>query len=260
MRKYTRIFSYAVRDQVIYLPAFLMRNVFFLVIVLIFWSLWRVVFAERAVIAGLGMAQTLWYLTFTETIELSKSRALFQVQEEVKDGTLAVTLTRPCSYVLFHFSRAMGESVVKILPILLEGFIIGTLLVGPLPGYLRSLPMGLVLILLGLAVTNLWMLLIGLLSFWVEEVSPFYWIVQKLVFIIGGLFLPIDFFPGWLAGIARALPFAFSAYWPAYTMVSGSAEAFLTGLGGALAYIAALGGLVALLYSLGRKRVHAQGG
>jgi ABC-2 type transport system permease protein len=260
MRKYLRIFSYAARDQVIYLPAFLVRNVFFVVIVFIFWSLWKVIFAGRSVLAGLSIVQMLWYLTFTETIEISKSRVLSQVQEEVKDGTLAVTLGRPYSYPLFHLSRAMGESIVKIVPMLLVGLLLGTLFVGPLPGYFRALPLGIVLIVAGLVVTNLWMLLIGLLAFWTEEVSPFYWIVQKLVFIVGGLFLPIDLFPGWLAGIARVLPFAFSAYWPAYTMVSGSTSAFFTGLVGALAYIVALGAVVALVFSLGRKRVHAQGG
>jgi arginine exporter protein ArgO len=43
-------------------------------------------------------------------------------------------------------------------------------------------------------------------------------------------------------------------------MVSGSTSAFFTGLVGALAYIVALGAVVALVFSLGRKRVHAQGG
>ena len=260
MRKYARIFSYAARDQLMYMPAFLVRNIFFMVILFIFWSLWKVVFSGREALAGLSLAQTLWYLTFTETIELSKSRVLFQVQEEVKDGTLAVTLSRPYSYTLFHLSRAMGESVVKIFPILVEGLILATFLVGPLPGYARALPFGLILIVAGLAVTNLWMLAIGLLAFWTEEVSPFYWILQKLVFILGGLFLPIDMFPGWLAGIARWLPFAFSAYWPAYTMVNFSPRTFMTGLAGALAYIVALGGLVGLLFRMGKKRVHAQGG
>jgi ABC-2 type transport system permease protein len=260
MKKYLRIFRYAARDQLMYLPTFLIRNLFFVVIVFTFWSLWKVIFAGRGALAGLTITQTLWYLTFTETIELSKSRVLFQVQEEVKDGTLTVTLSRPYSYPLFHLSRAMGESVVRIVPILLEGTILCTLMVGPLASLLPTLPQGLLLIVMGVAVTNLWMLLIGLLAFWLEEVTPFYWIVQKLIFILGGLFLPIDLFPGWLAGIARVLPFAFSAYWPAYTIVSGSGAAFITGFVGASLYIIVLVGAVLFLFSLGRKRVHAPGG
>ncbi len=259
-RRYRRVFWFAARDQFIYLPSFLVRNLFFVVIVFTFWSLWRVVFAGRAALAGLTMAQTLWYLTFTETIELSKSRVLYQVQEEVKDGTLSVTLCKPFSYPLFQLARAMGESVVKIVPLLLEGLVLGLIFVGPLPGYLGSLPFGLVLIVIGILITNLWLLLIGLVSFWTEETAPFAWIVQKLVFILGGMFLPINLFPGWLAGVARWLPFAFSAYWPAYAMVSGNRGAFLIGLAGGAAYAVALGALVALAFTSGRRRIHAQGG
>ena len=259
-RKYARIFSFAARDQAVYLPAFLVRNLFFVVIVFVFWSLWRAVYSGRDALGGLSLVQMIWYLTFTETIELSKSRVLYQVQEEVKDGTLAVTLTRPYSYLLSHLSRAMGESLVKLCPLLVEGGLLAALMVGPLPGYLRALPMGLVLIAAGSLVTNLWLLTIGLLAFWTEEVAPFYWIIQKFIFIVGGMFIPINLFPSWLAGVAKALPFAFSAYWPAYTMVSHSSRAFLTGLCGALLYIAALGGLASLLFALGRRRVQAQGG
>ncbi len=232
MRKYIRIFGYAARDQLAYMPAFLARNVFFVVIIFTFYSLWRAIFADRDSLAGLTLAQTVWYLTFTETMEMSKTRLMDNIQQEVKDGTLAVNLSRPYSYVLFHLSRGMGESCVKMLPILAEGFLFAVIFVGPLPGYFRALPFGLLLITLGILITNLWLLAIGLVSFWSEEVTPLYWIVQKLVFILGGLFLPLDLLPSGLATAAKFMPFAFSAYWPAYTMVNFSVGSFLTGLGG----------------------------
>jgi len=260
MRKYFRILRYAARDQVAYLPAFLARNLFFVIILFIFSSLWKVIYAGQSLIAGFSVVQALWYLTFTETVELSKSRLLTRIQGEVKDGSLAVTMTRPYSYPLSHFFHAMGESMVRLLPILAVGFLFATLFVGPLPGYFKALPFGLILLLCGMALDTLWLLCIGLLAFWSEEVSPYYWIIQKLIFILGGLFIPIDMFPDWLSGIARTLPFAFSAYWPAYTMVSFSWRAFFTGLAGAACYIGALSAVAALLFGLGKRRVHAQGG
>ena len=260
MRKYARIAVFAARDALAYLPAFLARNVFFVVILFVFWSLWRVVFASRPAVAGLTLVQTLWYLTFTEAMELSRPRVAGMVQEEVRDGTLAVTLTRPWSYPAFHFWRSFGEGAVRALPVLAVGFCLATVFVGPLPGYLRALPFGLLLILLGLAVGILWTLAIGLLAFWLEEVSPVFWIVQKAIFILGGLFLPIDFFPPGLAAVARWLPFAFSAYWPAITMVNFGWRTFFTGLAGAVVWLAVLACIVALLFTAGRRRVHAQGG
>lgn len=260
MRKYARIAAFAARDALAYLPAFLARNVFFVVIIFVFWSLWRVIFAGRPAVAGLSLVQTLWYLTFTEAMELSRPRVAGMIQEEVRDGTLAVTLTRPWSYPAFHFWRSFGEGAVRVVPVLVVGFALAALFVGPLPGYLRALPFGLLLILLGLAVGILWMLAIGLLAFWLEEVSPIFWIVQKGIFILGGMFLPIDFFPPGLAAVAKWLPFAFSAYWPAMTMVSFSSRTFLTGLAGGVGWLAALAALVSLLFAAGRRRVHAQGG
>ena len=260
MRKYLLIFRLAARDQLIYLPSFLVKNLFFVVLVFVFWSLWRVVFAGRGVIAGMTLVQTLWYLTFTEAVELSKSRAMFLVQQEVKDGTVAINLSRPYSYVLFHFFRCMGESFVKTIPILLEGFVLAVLFVGPLPGYAGALPFGFLLILLGVALTNLWLLAVGLLAFWTEEVAPFYWVIQKLVFILGGLFLPIDIFPAGVAAVAKYLPFAFCAYWPASTIVNFRPRTFLTGLGGAVVYLVVIGGLAALAYHRGRRKVGVQGG
>jgi ABC-2 type transport system permease protein len=260
VRKYLRVFAFAARDQLVYMPAFLFRNFFFVVILFTFFSLWRVVFAGRAALSGFTMIQMLWYLTFTETIELSKSRSLFAIQEEVKDGTLAVTLSRPYSYVLYNLARSLGESYVKMFPMLAVGFALAMLFVGPLPGYFTALPFGMILIALGLLLTNLWLIVINLLSFWSEETLPYYWIVQKLIFILGGLFIPVDLFPDWLSGTARFLPFAFSAYWPAVTMVDFSTEKLLTGLAGAVFYAVVLGGLAAFLYARGRRRVCAQGG
>jgi ABC-2 type transport system permease protein len=260
VKKYARIAAFAARDALAYMPAFLARNVFFVVIIFVFWSLWKVIFASRPAVAGLTLVQTLWYLTFTEAMELSRPRVAGLIQEEVRDGTLAVTLTRPWSYPAYHFWRSFGEGAVRVVPVLVVGFGLAALFVGPLPGYLRALPFGLVLIMLGLAVGILWTLAIGLLAFWLEEVSPVFWIVQKAIFILGGLFLPIDFFPPGLAAVARWLPFSFSAYWPAITMVNFRWSTFFTGLTGATVWLAVLAGTVALLFAAGRRRVHAQGG
>ncbi len=260
MRKYGVIFRMAARDQLAYLPSFVFRNLFFVVVLFIFHSLWRVVFGEQPTVAGFSMRQALWYLTFTEAIELSQSRIFRPISNEVKDGTVAYALVRPYSYGVYWLVRGLGESVVKLAPILVVGFLFATLFVGPLPGYVAALPAGLVVMLLGLAQGLLLQTVIGLLAFWFEEVSPFFWILQKLVFVLGGMFFPIDFFPEWIQAFAKLSPFAFSAYWPATTMVAFSAERFFTTLAGQLAYIGLFAAVAVAVYSGAVRRVHAHGG
>ena len=218
------------------------------------------IFKDQGAIAGLTMVQTLWYLTFTETIELSKARIFDQIQQDVKEGSIAYALCRPYSYNGFQLSRAMGEGVLRILPLMVEGALICLLLVGPLEGYWRALPFGVILIAGGILLHTAWGLVIGLLAFWTEEVTPFYWILQKLVFIAGGLFFPLDFYPAWLQNALKALPFAYAAYWPAITMVRFSGEVFLQALGGQLIYTALLLGAARLIFRGAIRKIHIQGG
>lgn len=260
LRKYTTIFAFASRDQLIYLPAFLARNLFFVIVMFIFYSLWRVVYHGTHAIAGFTMVQTLWYLTFTEAIEMSQTRIFGQISQEVKDGTVAYALSRPYAYPLYWVCRAMGENVVKIVPLVAEGLLLATVMVGPLPGYLRALPFGLITLLGGVLIGTVLQTIIGLLAFWFEEVMPFFWILQKLVFVIGGLFIPIDFFPGWFQGIARATPFAFAAYWPASTWVDFSWHRLAITAAGQLGYLAVFGVLAALLFRAAVRRLYVQGG
>ena len=258
IRKYSSIFSYSFKNRFVYLPSFMFRNVFFVIILFVFSNLWRVVFGTRELIAGLSLAQTLWYLAFTETIELGKVKIYFEIQSEVKDGTLAYTLNRPYSYLLYMYAKGLGASLPQMLSLTLIGCAFSYIFSGPITGFNPAA--ALVVLVGGVGCTLGWMLLIGVLSFWFEEVTPFYWLFQKLIFIIGGMFIPIDFFPTWLQGISRYSPFAFSAYWPAMVAVNYSNARFLQAVVGQSVYIAALLGLCALLYRKGIRQLSVQGG
>ena len=62
--------------------------------------------------------------------------------------------------------------------------------------------------------------IIGLLAFVTEDTFSFRLIYPKLVFILGGLMLPLDFLPDWLQPIARVLPFNLTTYAPAKLFVA----------------------------------------
>ena len=75
--------------------------------------------------------------------------------------------------------------------------------------------------------------LIGLAAFVSEDVSAYDWIYQKLLFILGGMLIPVDFFPAWLQKVAQALPFQYAMYGPARLFVEPEAGQFLQAGGGA---------------------------
>ena len=48
---------------------------------------------------------------------------------------------------------------------------------------------------------------IGLLAFWLDDVAPVYWVWQKLMFVLGGLMMPIELYPAFIQRAAAFTPF-----------------------------------------------------
>lgn len=260
MNKYLFILKTECKNQLAYIPSYIIKNLFFIVLMLIFYTLWSVVYGSDGFTSNITLVQMIWYLSFTESIELSKSRVFWDVQGEVKGGAIAYTLSRPYSYNLFHLSRAMGTSLIKLIPIFILGFLVSMVLVGPLPGYIKALPFGLILIVLGIVLTNLWNIIVALISFWVEDAFPFIIALQKMIFVIGGMFFPIEFLPSWAQGWAKVLPFTFSAYWPAKVFIDFDFNTFTYVVLGQLFWIGVLIIIATLIFRSAVRRLHVQGG
>jgi ABC-type uncharacterized transport system permease subunit len=54
--------------------------------------------------------------------------------------------------------------------------------------------------------------LIGVLAFWIEDINPIYWLIDKAVMILGGSYLPIALFPPLMYKIALFSPFGASQF------------------------------------------------
>ena len=104
---------------------------------------------------------------------------------------------------------------------------------GRLPGDLHLLGALLPLVLLSCILTLQFGMLIGLCAFWLQDCGPIYWIWQKLTFVLGGLMVPLELYPGWLRELALWTPFSAAIHGPASLI-------FATGLGSALGVAARL--------------------
>lgn len=259
-RGYISILLISMKNQLVYTASFLFNNLFFVLIMFVFFSLWKAIFSESSVMSGLSLNQTIWYLTFSETIVLSASTLWQEISTDVKDGTLAYSMLRPYNYPIFKLFQGLGETIVKLIPLLAVGFILALLLVGPLDGYFYSIGPAFVLIVLGQVSIILSYISIGLISFWMEEVSPIFWIWQKALFIFGGMFLPLDFFPDWSQPILKRLPFAYGIYWPSRMVVEFNWDIWTTTLIWQLVWITISISFVLFVFSRARKQVQLQGG
>ena len=260
--KYTAITLTNIQNQLAYVWDTLNRSFFIVVIMFIFVQLWTAVYnAEgNSHIAGLTLANTIWYLLIAETMELGKARLDNAISAEVKDGSIAYTLLRPYNYLMYHFFNGLGESAVRMCLVFGLGLPVVVAYVGwPAVNWV-SLPAVAVVMLGAIAIDFCVSGLIGLLAFVTEDTTSFRLIYQKLVFVMGGLMLPLEFLPDWLERIARLLPFNLTTYAPAKLFVAFSWAEFQSFVLLQLAWLAVLGTFLALQYRWAVRHLAVNGG
>ncbi len=260
-QKYWAIFKTQLLNSLAYPGDLASRSLTIVMFMWVFIQLWRATYRAtgQEVIAGLTLRETLWYLMLAETIVLSKPRLSSTIAEAVKDGSVAYLLNKPYNFLLYQLSIGLGDSVMSLVFNALAGGLIVWLMAGPPPD-----PQGWPLVLI--AVTAAWLIdfcivaMIGLAAFVTEDINAFEWIYQKIVFILGGLLIPLDFFPAWLRTIALSMPFAYTLYGPARLFVEPDLARFVTLLLMQGFWLAVLGLLLTLLYRRGVTWLTINGG
>jgi len=260
--RYGFVLRTSARQQWAYRAEIVARAIQMVLFMGVFMALWSTAFAVsgQGELAGYTLVEMVWYLAMTETITLSSSRVFLEISEAVKAGDVAYTLARPVSYPFFQVANSLGNSAPRFLLNLLAATVVVGLGMRQTAGSPAGLAAFLATAALALLLDALIAVLIGLLAFWLEEVSPAFWIYQKLLFTIGGLFLPLEMFPEWLQRVASWLPFQFISYVPARAFVHFELKAVLQAVAGQAFYIAALSALVVLVWRQARRRLVVHGG
>jgi ABC-2 type transport system permease protein len=257
--KYWFVIKVSLTAQLSYFWDLAGRSLFFVLILLIFHQLWGATLEDAA--SDLSRNQLIWYLAAAEVIMLStpSGRGL-NVDEDIKSGNIAYLLNRPCSYPLFMFGRYWGEALASLLVNAIIGSLTALALVGAPSLNPAALPALLILLILAVSLKFFLSLIISLTAFWVEESGPFHWIYGKLLFTIGGLFIPLEFFPGWLQQVSKALPFHLILYAPARMLVDWDPNRFFSILGNQALWLAAAAILAQLVFQRGVKKLNVHGG
>jgi len=261
IKKYWAIFKIQVINSLAYPGAVVWRSLMICLFLWVFTFLWRVAYSNAGTdtLVGLTLRDTLWYLMLAETIELSRPRFARQIAQSVKDGSIAYLLCKPYDFLLYQMSVNAGDTVFRLLLTIFFGSALVWGMIGP-PPEIFGWPLALIALSVGWLINFCLTALIGLAAFVTEDVAPFEWIYQKFIFILGGMMIPIDFYPQWLQKLSRAMPFSYIMYGPARMLVTPDLKRFFSLLGGQLAWFAGLGLVVFFVYRRGLQRLAINGG
>lgn len=188
-------------------PGELYARVAFLVVILgVFSALWGAVGASAGG-AGTGDRATMvWYLAMTEWVLMSAPLLHFDIEADVRRGDVAYQIARPVSYLGSHIARGVGALTMRG-PVLLAAACVTGLVFAGWPRHPAAIAFVVLVGVAAIAVMSIWYAALGVLAFWLGDIAPVYWIWQKLTFVLGGLLLPLSFYPKIVITIATFTPF-----------------------------------------------------
>lgn len=260
--KYGEVARTTIRSQWAYIWNQLLSNLFLVVILFVFAQLWKVTYAAQGtdLIDGYRLPEMLWYLVATEALITSLPRIQTVLEQEVRNGDLAIRLNKPYSYLAFHYAAFFGEGLLRFLTSLLVGGSTIYLLVGGFPYRWEATPLLLLLFITTQALNFCFSAAIGLAAFWVEDVTGLYLLLDRVKWMLGGMLLPLEVYPEAIRRVAEALPFRHMVGGPARLFVKFAwPEAGQLLLAQSL-WLALFALACGLIYHLGVRRVDLNGG
>lgn len=134
-------------------------------------------------------------------------------REDIRTGNIEMYLLRPIGYIWQKVLVQIGNGLISflfagILSILIDYFLVGMPVLNSSNAF-WFLCIFLVFILSQILTCFIY-ILCGLSAFWLENSEPIYFIVSKLIMILGGAWVPVAFFPKLFQTFAQFSPFGAS--------------------------------------------------
>jgi ABC-2 type transport system permease protein len=236
----------------------LVRIIFYALILLAVGTLWRAAAsAHGGSVAGYDGRALWWYIAGAEAAFTPlPARMIEEIGDEIGGGDVAIGLLRPVSYVGFRAASELGGGLVRLVGIVAVGLTFGLLTIGQPPstnGLLLFVPCAILALGCSVAAQHAF----GAAAFWLNDAKSTWFLYSKLVFLLGGVLLPLEVLPGPMRDAARALPFAAIAYAPGRSL-SGHPSISLVGL--QLGWLVALSAGAWYAFRRGQNKLQIAGG
>ena len=125
-----------------------------------------------------------------------------QITDDIKSGSIAYTLNKPYSYVIYIIVKNFGEISIKFLLYVILAIITGFIFIGPIDFNILNLPFIIIVFLLSFIINAVIRVIISMLSFYIEDSTPFHWLYDKVIIVLG-IICPIEIFPKVLEPILK---------------------------------------------------------
>lgn len=262
MKKYLNIFKTTVINELQYVSDIVLGFLSFLIKIFIFLQLWNYLYDDpSSLIAGINKDQMIWYVIMTEMIWYgTRNKTLVsQITNDIKSGGIAYTLNKPYSYVIYIITKHFGEISIKFILYMILAIVTGFIFVGPIDFNVISLPFIIIVFLLSFIINAVIRIIISMLSFYIEDSTPFHWLYDKVIIVLGIIF-PIEIFPKVLQPILKFTPIYVITYGPAKLVIDFNFNMFFTIILVQIIYLIVTIILLTFMYRKGVRKLNVNGG
>lgn len=231
---------------------------FYAIVVAILASLWDAAAAANGgAVAGYSAAALSWYIATSEAATVSLNiRTIEEVGDDIASGAVSVELLRPASVVGVRIAAQIGRALPRLAGCALVGIVVARLLGGPVPSA-AGLALAAPALVLAISCNIVAQHAFAGAAFWIRDARSTWFLYQKLVFMVGGMLLPLEVLPDGLEITAKLLPFMAMAYAPA-RLASGHVEPWLLLV--QLGWMAVLTVAAVRVFAAGERRLQVVGG
>lgn len=263
LRLVSSIIKMMIKDRVQY-PARLMVDMFGIatrcgILLILYYYIFSI---RGGLINGLTFQITAWSMFFYFAFMTLRLRELSAaIMQDIKSGTVEVLLSKPIHYLLYRIWWQLGAGLYPFFVACVFGVTALVVAVGVPTSMLSWFFVGtlLTVFVLGIILSLFIYAIVGLLAFWIEDIKPLYWIVDKAVMILGGSYLPVALFPKIMYTIAIWSPFGASQF-VTHTVYATWKTEYAGMIAIQTFWVLTLGTIVIYMFDKAHKKVSVNGG
>lgn len=270
LRKYTRIFRVSLIERLTYRTDFFLATVLRFLPMLTTILLWTAIYQGAAAtgrdeLAGYKYREMVAYLLLVHISRMFSSMPGLAggIARSIRDGSLKKYLIQPLDLIGYQLAYRVAHKVAYIATVALPYAGLFAACYSFFEGFPDTLTFlcYLVSLVLAFLIGFHFEMCIGMIGFWLLEVSSLLYIIMTVNFFVSGHMFPIDLLPAPWPEILKALPMPYTAGFPA-TVFLGKVQGMelARGLLIALAWAVGLMVLTRVLYRFGLRRYGAYGG
>lgn len=189
----------------------------YFIYVTVYAGIFRAIYvAGPAEVGGLDLQEALTYVAVAWVLRSMYTNGIDrEITQDVRRGDIALALLRPVDYPASKLAGAAGEALTRALIFTLPAALPIALVYPVQPPASLASALGFLLgAVLAFAIYSLINLLVGISAVFTEHTVGIQRAKNAMLDLLGGVLLPLSFFPGWAQDALWLLPFQAVTYTP----------------------------------------------